>query len=112
MMSMAQLLAALNSLEKGPQFVAWAWDAPPEADAWGTVAPDGARADWAGSRMEDQSITGTVDLFCRGNIADYVDAVQAVLQGSGMAWRLGDFLYDSSVRAAHIVWDVETVGGL
>ena len=112
MNSLTELLAALNAIPGGPRFVMWAWNDVPDADAWGMVAPDGARADWAGSRMEDQSITGTVDLFCRGNIADYVDAVQAVLQGSGMAWRLGDFLYDSSVRAAHIVWDVETVGGL
>ena len=112
MTSMTELLAALNAIQGGPKFVAWAWDAIPNADAWGVVAPDGARADWAGSRLDDQAITGTVDLFTRGNVADAKEAVEGVLNASGMAWRLADILYDEASRSVHLSWDFETVGGL
>lgn len=119
MKSMTQLLAALNQIYLDPvtrlhpvPFVAWAWDKPPAVEAWGVIAPDGARADWAGNGLDDQAITGTVDLFTRTDIGDLVDAVQAVLNDAGVSWRMSDMLYDQAARAAHIIWDWETVEGL
>lgn len=112
MMSMTELLAALNAIEGGPRFVAWAWDAPPDADAWGAAAPDGAREDYAGDRVDDQAITGMLHLFVRSGPAGLISEVQDVLDESGMAWHLNAILYDNDARAVHIAWDWETVSGL
>lgn len=112
MMSMMDLLDELQTKVTDIAFAAWAWDMPPLTEAWATVSADGGRQDRANGIQDDAAITGTVDLYARTRIADRIEAVEAILNESGMPWALGDILYDRDARAVHIVWDWETVEGI
>lgn len=103
-----------GALERGTglPFACYAWQMTPDGDAWGTVnlaGQDGAR--WGDNRMAEQLLTGQVHLFSRTADTAGFNAVQHVLDGLRVVWRLSAVQYEQDTRLLHYTW-VWTEGGL
>lgn len=82
----------------------YAWAKQPEPP-WLVVGVDGDGGSlWADSRMTDQVMEGTVDLFCREDGPALMRTVQDKLQALGWPWELYLVQYESDTRLIHYQW--------
>ena len=58
----------------------------------------------AGNKKCCQNITGTVDLFTKTEFDPLLDAVQAALDGLGIAWYLSSVQYEEETGVIHYEW--------
>lgn len=101
-----QLVTALQSC--GIPFEEIGWEHAPAEGAYGIIALDGA-ADtmWANDHMEEQALSGSVDLFVRNKGLTEMLTVQRVLAQQGISWRLEDVSYEPARHIMHYEWTFE-----
>ena len=63
---------------------------------------------WAGGRMKEQTITGTIDLFTKQEYSPDFTAIQAALDVIGISYRLNSIQYEPDTKYIHyeIVWEI------
>lgn len=102
MNTFAELLEALNNT--GIPFAAYAWAAPPKADAWGVLAIDGGSSLAGDDTHAEEVLEGTIDLFTRRlDAADFTN-VRSCLQGLEICYRLNSVQYEQDTRLIHYEW--------
>lgn len=70
-------------------------------------AEDGGNQLFAGNRMQEQTVTATVDLYTKAEYGELPDAIQKALDSGGIAWSLSAAAYEDDTRLIHYTWDVE-----
>lgn len=87
-----------EALKKTPPYIVWAEDG-----AGDTV--------FANDRLQNQAITGTVDLFTRDRDGDpLMEAIPQALDGV-CAWRLNSIQYEDDTKLLHAEWAWEVPNG-
>lgn len=80
-------------------------EAHEQTDKYIVWAEDGqADAIWADGKMQEQSITGTVDYFTRAEFDSNIAKIQKALNDSGASWRLNSIQYEDDTRYQHYEW--------
>ena len=102
MITFADLVRALDGT--GIPFVAFAWAAPPQGDAWGVVAIDGGISLAGDDPHAEDALEGTIDLFTRQLAADDMQAVACCLKGLDICYRLNSVQYEQDTRLIHYEW--------
>ena len=101
------LIARLTAT--GIPFKEAAWDVAP-APPYGVYALDGGGADlWGSDRMQDTTLTGTVDLYVKGRGRDKKQLVDAALHAAGVSWYLNSIQYEKDTRLTHFEWVFEVI---
>lgn len=59
----------------------------------------------ADNHKAEQNIVGTCDLYTKTEFDPLVDAVQAVLDGLDLTWRLASVQYEEDTNLIHYEWD-------
>lgn len=67
---------------------------------------DGSATDmWADSRMSEQQIHGTIDLFTETEYDPLVDQIQTALNGVMAGWSLLSVQYEDETNLIHYEWE-------
>lgn len=80
-----------EALKKTDQYIVWAEDG--EADSL-----------WADGRMQEQTITGTVDYFTKMEYDPNVVKIQAALNDAEISFRLNSIQYEEDTKYLHYEW--------
>lgn len=98
----------LEELRKtGIAFERTAWATAPGTD-YGVAALDGGGDTvWADDAMQEQALSGTVDLFTRDEGYPQMFAVQEALNRSGVSWRINSIQYEEGTGLMHYEWVFE-----
>lgn len=68
-------------------------------------AEDGqADAVWADGKMQEQVITGTIDLFTKTEYDPLFNAIQTALNGIDISYRLESIQYEEDTKLIHYEW--------
>lgn len=98
LLSTSENVGHYEAMKKEPPYIVWAEDG-----AGDTV--------FANNRLQNQAISGTVDLFTRNRDGDpLIDAISAALDGV-CAWRLNSVQYEDDTGLLHVEWAWEVPNG-
>lgn len=68
-------------------------------------AEDGqADAVWADGKMQEQTLTGTIDYFTKTEYDSNFDAIQNALNNAGISYRLESIQYERDTHYIHHEW--------
>lgn len=79
-----------------PPYIVWAEDG--QADAV-----------WADGKMQEQVMTGTIDLFTKTEYDPLFNAIQTALNGIDISYRLESIQYEEDTKLIHYEWSWELV---
>lgn len=80
-----------EALKKTDQYIVWAED-----------GEDGSL--WADGKMQEQTITGTVDYFTKTEYDPNVVKIQAALNDAEISFRLNSIQYEEDTKYLHYEW--------
>lgn len=95
----------------GIPFVEYAWQNAPQTSSYGVISLDMQKsALWADGRRNEHTLEGSVDLFERGTPRADFALVDAVMQESGLPFRLNSIQYEEDTGLLHYEWVFEVDG--
>ena len=84
------------------------WNNAPQSGSYLEYQLEGqGAAFWADDEMQEQAISGSVDLFCRTNSREDFHKVQQALDASGVSWQLFSIQREVKNRLVHYEWTFE-----
>ena len=92
----------------GYEFRHYGWSHAPSG-TYGVYSEDSAQSLWAGSKMVNQSMQGTIDLFTRDDTDLPRTKVQTALASIEIAWYLNSIQYEEDTGYIHYEWVFEVV---
>ena len=103
-MTLADLKAALLSVTSN----VYHYDATGAKGKYIVWAEDGqADAVWADGKMQEQTITGTIDYFTKTEYDPNFNAIQTALNGIGISYTLNSIQYETDTKYIHYEWVFE-----
>lgn len=109
-MTIAELGAALNAIQGGPEFAHFAWSSAPAGD-YGVYAEDDMPSFEANDRVAERTVHAYVNLFTRDDtwtVASKIEDCFADLQDvETFAWSVNTIQYEDKTKFIHIEWEVE-----
>ena len=102
--SLQRIKAALLTV---PDVTVYHYEALNQKAPYIVWAEDGGNQLFAGNRMQEQTVTATVDLYTKAEYGELPDAIQKALDSGGIAWSLSAAAYEDDTRLIHYTWDVE-----
>ena len=98
LLSVSDNVGHYEAFKKTPPYIVWAEDGAAD-----TV--------FANGRLQNQVVTGTVDLFTRDRDGEpLMEAIPAALDGK-CAWRLNSVQYEEDTGLLHVEWAWEVPAG-
>ncbi len=81
------------------------YQAAHQPDRYIVWAEDGqADSIWGDDRMQEQALTGTIDYYTKDEYDPNVEAIQAALGETDLAWRLESVQYEDVTGYVHYEW--------
>ena len=62
---------------------------------------------WADGKMQEQTITGTIDYFTKTEYDPNFTAIQTALNGMGISYTLNSIQYETDTKLIHYEWVFE-----